>query len=441
MTRIVFIGAGSLRFTRELVRDILTFPILRDSTITLMDVNPERLDYAQKAVRRIIELGEYPAKIETTMDRVGALKEADAVICTILADSTEVWKHDIEIPMKYGVDINIGDTRGPAGVFRALRTLPVMLDIVKDMERYCPEAYLLNYTNPMSMLCRAIQRESFIQTVGLCHSVQSTAEMLARWIDRTSDEIEYLCAGINHQAWFLKLEWSGEDVYPLIRKAVMKPEIYNEEIVRNEMFIHMGYYVTESSGHSSEYNWWFRKRPDLIEKYCTHGTGWNPGEHAYILNEYQREESTWRKNAESWLEEVSVMDLGRGNEYAAYIINALMGGEPFEFNGNVANNDLIKNLPDEVCVEVPVLADRKGFHPIQVGALPHQVLPLNHINAMADEMAVEGALRGDPELIVQSIAYDPLTAAVLSLQEIKDMVKELFHQHREHLPQFKNLKL
>ena len=221
------------------------------------------------------------------MDRAEALEGADAVLVTILAGGIDVWRHDIEIPKKYGVDINIGDTRGPSGIFRALRTIPVMLDIARDMERLCPDALLLNYTNPMAMLCRAMQREAPIQLTGLCHSVQGTAEMLASWIGAPMDEITYTCAGINHMAWYLKYEWNGKDAYPLIRKAITeRPEVYNEEQVRNEMFLRLDYYVTESSGHNSEYNWWFRKRPDLIEKYCTHGTGWNPGEYAYILTLY-----------------------------------------------------------------------------------------------------------------------------------------------------------
>ena len=199
------------------------------------------------------------------------------------------------------MDINVGDTRGPSGIFRALRTIPLMLDIVRDMERYCPDAILLNYTNPMAMLCRAMQRETSIQVTGLCHSVQGTAMMLADWIgapyprrSTTSARASTTRPGTS------STKWNGQDAYPLIRKAITEnPEIYNEEQVRNEMFLALGYYVTESSGHNSEYNWWFRKRPDLIEKYCTHGTGWNPGEYAYILKEYQNTEATWKDGVQS----------------------------------------------------------------------------------------------------------------------------------------------
>jgi alpha-galactosidase len=440
MTKIAFIGAGSLGFTRDLVRDILTFPLLQDATLALMDIDPERLEFAQASVQRIIEMGRYPARVEATMDRAEALAGADAVLCTILVGGTEVWRHDIEIPKKHGVDTNIGDTRGPSGIFRALRTIPVMLGIAHDMERICPGAILLNYTNPMAMLCRAMQRESFIQLTGLCHSVQGSAMMLADWIGAPYEEVTYTCAGINHQAWYLEFEWNGKDAYPLIRRAVTeRPEVYNEEIVRNEMFLHLDYYVTESSGHNSEYNWWFRKRPDLIEKYCTHGTGWNPGEYAYILKEYQQAEHTWKDDARQWFAAETPISLEREHEYAAHIINAWQGGDIFSFNGNVPNTGLITNLPPGACVEVPVFADKAGFHPVHVGALPPQCATLTHVSVMVEEMAVEAALTGNPRLVFQAIAHDPLTAAVLSLAEIKEMVNEMLEQNRDYLPQFKHL--
>ena len=442
MLKIAFIGAGSLGFTRDLVRDLLTFPLLQDVTLALMDIDPERLDFAQRSVQRIIDMGKYPARVMATLDRVEALRDADFVLVTILSGSTEVWRYDIEIPKQYGIDINIGDTRGPSGIFRALRTIPVMLDIARDMERYCPNATLLNYTNPMAMLCRAIQRSSFIRMTGLCHSVQGTAMMLADWIGAPYREITYTCAGLNHMAWYLKYAWNGKDAYPLIRKAVTeRPEIYNEEIVRNEMFLHLDYYVTESSGHNSEYNAWFRKRPDLIEKYCTHGTGWNPGEYAYILKEYQNAERTWKDEARQWFAEETPIELERGEEYAAYIMNALVGGEPFHFNGNVPNTRLVTNLPEGACVEVPVWVSRKGFESVHVGALPPQCAALTNLTAQIEEMAVEGALTGDPRLVFQAIAYDPLTSAVLSLAEIEQMVNQMFTQNKAFLPQFKSLTL
>jgi alpha-galactosidase len=270
--------------------------------------------------------------------------------------------------------------------------------------------------------------------------VQGTAEMLAGWIGAPMDEITYTCAGINHQAWYLHYAWKGQDAYPLIREALRDPAIYNEEIVRNEMFLHLDYYVTESSGHNSEYNWWFRKRPDLIEKYCIHGTGWNPGEYAYILKEYQRNESTWRDQAKQWFAKDTPISLERGHEYAAYIINALQGGEIFGFNGNVRNTGLITNLPQDACVEVPVYVDRNGLRPVHVGALPPQCATLTQVSVMVEEMAVEAALTGNPRLVFHAVAHDPLTAAVLSLAEIKTMVDEMLAQNRDYLPQFTHFK-
>lgn len=439
MTKITFIGAGSLGFTAGLVRDILTFPLLEDAHIALMDIDAERLDFAHKSVLKLVEAGKYPARVSATLDRVEALRGADVVLTTILAGSTEVWRHDIEIPKKYGVDTNVGDTRGPSGIFRFLRTLPPMMDILRDMEKYCPDAVLLNYTNPMAMLCGALQRQTHIPVTGLCHSVQGTAMMLAAWIGALYPEVDYVCAGINHQAWYLKYEVNGQDAYPQIYKAITEnPDIYNEEQVRNEMYLALGYYVTESSGHNSEYNWWFRKRPDLIEKYCTRGTGWNPGEYAYILKEYQKTEATWKDGVRAKLaEEVTRSDLARGLEYAAYIINALKGGEPFKFNGNVPNTGLVTNLPPGACVEVPVYVDKAGFHPLHVGALPPECALLTGLSSGIEEMAITAALAGDPVMVYRAICHDPLTAAVLSLAEIRDMVNEMFAQNAEYLPQFK----
>ena len=438
MTRITFIGAGSIGFTRTLVRDILTFPRLADAELVLMDIDAERLEFAERSVRRIIELGNYPATVKTTLSRAEALQGADVVMVTILAGGVHVWRHDIEIPKQYGIDINVGDTRGPSGIFRALRTIPEMLAIAKDMEKYCPNAMMLNYTNPMAMLCRAMQRESNIAITGLCHSVQGTAEMLARWIGVPYEEIDYLCAGINHMAWYLRFDHKNQSVYPLIRAAMDKPEVYNEEIVRNEMFLHLDYYVTESSGHNSEYNAWFRKRPDLIEKYCTHGTGWNPGKHAYILDEYLRRENEWRADARSWFDGSAQLKLDRGHEYAAYIVNALEGGEPFRFNGNVRNTGLITNLPQDACVEVPVFVDKDGLHPVHVGALPPQCAMLTNLSAQIEELAVDGAISGDPRKVYQAILNDPLTAAVLAPNEIRDMVNAMFAKNQAYLPQFKH---
>jgi len=438
--KIAFIGAGSFGFTRGLVRDVLTYPLLEDAELALMDIHPERLRYSRLACERLVREGNRPARVTATLDRREALDGADAVLVTILAGGVQTWRHDIEIPKRFGVDINVGDTRGPAGIFRALRTIPVMVGICRDMEELCPQALLLNYTNPMAMLCRAMQRESRIVSSGLCHSVQGTAGMLAHWIGAPMEEIHYVCAGINHLSWFVRFEWNGEDAYPLIRKAMRRQAVRNEEQVRNEMFLALGYYVTESSGHNSEYNWWFRKRPDLIEKHCLDGTGWNPGAYAYILDGYLGMEKGWQKGIQAWLDDPKPLDLRRGHEYAASIVNAWLGGEHYRFNGNVPNTSLITNLPEGCCVEVPVFATRRALNAVHVGDLPPQCQPLTAISVASEEMAVEAALTGNPELVYQSICYDPLTAAVLSLGEIREMVKTMLKKNQPHLPQFTTIK-
>ncbi len=447
--KIVFIGAGSFGFTRTIVRDILSFPAFHDATLALVDIHKGRLDMARRCCQKIIDLGDFKATIIATTRRREVLKGADAVITTILCGDVNTWQHDILIPKKYGIDINVGDTRGPAGVFRALRTLPAMLDICRDIRELCPKAIFLNYTNPMAMLCHGMQRKyPELAISGLCHSVQGTANMLARFAGVKARDVDYVCAGINHMAFYLKFEKNGRDLYPRIRKAIeTDKKIYNEEQVRNELFLALDYYITESSGHNSEYNWWFRKRPDLIRKYCTNGTGWNPGAHAYILKCYRKREKTWKKDFTQWINNPDWKDpkkvtefLNQPNhEYASNIINAWTGNGDFTFNGNVPNHGLVTNLPDNCCVEIPVLARRRRLMPMQIGDLPLQLAALVSLSATNEMLAIEGALQGDPKLVYQSIAYDPLTASKLSLQEIRKMVAEMFRKNKRHLPQFKKL--
>ena len=433
MKKIAFIGAGSFEFTRELARDILTFPALRDTELALMDIDPQRLDYSRRACEKIIAAGGYPAKVTATADRAQALKNADGVVITILSGGPSVFRTDIEIPKKYGIDICVGDTRGPSGIFRFLRTAPVMLDICRDIEKYCPDAIVLNYTNPMAMLCRYLQGETNLKITGLCHSVQGTAEMLARWIGADFENISYLCAGINHQAFYLEFLNGGKDAYPDVSAATERPEIYGEEIVRCEMYRHLGYFPTESSGHNSEYNPWFRKNAREIEKYCTHGTGWNPGRHAYILNEYFEREDSWQDEIQEWLDEKETC-LERGKEYAAYIFNAVFGDNtPFHFNGNVRNFGLIEDLPDGCCVEVPAVASGDGIVPKRVGKLPAQLNILIGTSARCEELAVAGCIAKDKEMIYHAVLFDPLTTTRLDMASTRDMVNEMFEANKAML--------
>ena len=440
--KFTFIGAGSLGFTRDLAKDILSFAAFHDCEIHLMDIHEGRLNYAAKAIEKLIAAGNYAATVHPTTDRKKALKDADGVLITILQGGVDVWRHDIEIPKKYGVDINVGDTRGPAGVMRFLRTAPVMLDIIRDIEVLCPEAIVLNYTNPMAMLCSYLQRVSKVHITGLCHSVQGTAQMLAEWIGAKAEEVSYTCSGINHQAFYLDFKWKGEDAYPLIRDKVLNdPAIAKAEPVRNEMYLQLGYYPTESSGHNSEYNPWFRKRPDLIEKYCIDGTNWNPGAHAFILNEYLDAESTWEARFQEVIDSPDV-DLERSGEYAANIFNALFGdGEPFVFNGNHLNNGIISNLPPMACVETPVLASKAGLERIHTGPLPDNLALMVGLSAGIEEMAVNAAIEGDPWKVFQANLFDPLTSAVLSMAEIKALTQEMLDKNEAFLTYFKSLKI
>jgi len=440
--KFTFIGAGSLGFTRDLVRDILSFDSFKDAEIHLMDIHEGRLKYSKQAVQKLIDTGNYPATVHATTNRQEALAGADGVLITILQGGVDVWRHDIEIPKKYGVDINVGDTRGPSGVFRFLRTAPVILDIIRDIEKLCPNAIVLNYTNPMGLLCAYLQRQSKVKVTGLCHSVQGTASMLAQWLGIKEGEYDFKCAGINHQAFYLDFRARGVDLLPKLMDTVKNnPDVLNAEPVRNEMFLQLGYYPTESSGHNSEYLAWFRKRPDLIEKYCLHGTNWNPGEYAYILKEYIEAESTWETKFNEFLERDDV-DLSRGEEYASNIFNALFGdGEPFAFNGNQLNNGLITNLPALACVETPVLATSSGLQYFHVGNLPDNLAILINLSAQIEKLVVDAAIEGDPWKIYQANLFDPLTSSVLSMSEIRAMTQEMFDKNADFLGYFTSLKI
>ena len=441
MRKFTFIGAGSLDFTRDLVRDLMTYPAFDDCERMLMDINEKRLSYAKQGIERIVKAGGHHAVVKATTDRREALKDADGVLITILQGGVEVWRHDIEIPKKYGVDICVGDTRGPSGIFRFLRTAPVLLSIIRDVEELCPNAIVLNYTNPMAMLVSYLQSQTKVSVTGLCHSVQGTAEMLAGWLGVKPHELDYRCVGINHQAFYLELEHEGKDMYPQLFEALERPEVANEEPVRNEMFRYLRYYPTESSGHNSEYNAWFRKRPDLIEKYCTHGTGWNPGEHAYILNEYLGREDTWENEYREWLENGEV-ELERGEEYAANIFNAIYGDHtPYPFNANLRNHGYVTNIDEGACVEVPVIADKDGIHVTGTHTLPQHLAVLVANSAKIEELAVRAAIEGDPQKVFQAILFDPLTSSVCSMEEIHNMVQEMLDKNAPFLGYFKSLKI
>jgi alpha-galactosidase len=429
--KIVLIGAGSMIFTRNLVRDILSFPAFSDAVIGLVDINETNLGYSKTAVERIIRDRGCGAKVIASARREEVLEGADGVLITIAAGGDEATLVDVGIPEKYGVAVCVGDTRGPQGVFRYLRTIPSIMEIIRDVEIRCPHAVVLNYTNPMAMICRTIQELSPVVTTGLCHSVQGTAEMLAGWIGAPMEEVTYLCAGINHQAHYLNFRWNGDDAYPLIKKRILEDkEIYESEKVRNELFFHLGYYVTESSGHNSEYNAWFLKCPELISRYLPQDAIRTS---AKIKSWIARDEDKRRSEMEAWL--AKPFDLQRGHEYAAWIFNAVFGdGTIFEFNGNIRNFGLIDNLPEGCCVESPVEASRAGLRPIHVGSLPPQLAVLNNLNAQIEDLAVAAYIERDRRKVYYANYHDPLTSAILSLEEIRAMTDEMFTAGKDWLP-------
>jgi len=339
--------------------------------------------------------------------------------------------------MKYGVDQCIGDSLGPGGVFRCLRTAPVLMDIGRDVEELCPGAYVLNYVNPMGAVCAAAGRATPLNMVGLCHGVQTTLDLIAGYTDVPKDEIDYLCAGINHMAWFLKIESGGRDLYPLLKANMEKPEYYKNEKVRGEVMRHCGYFMTESTGHLSEYLPWFRKNRAALDRYCDE-PDFGGATGAY----YKFSVMVAEKFARTDVLSIESGDLEpRSKEYCSHIIEAIETGVPFRFNGNVRNDGFITNLPGDACVEVPIYADKEGLHPFTVGKLPAQLAAMNQTNVTVQGLAADAGILGDPELAFWAIAMDPLTSAVLTLKETRDMVVEMLEAQAQWLPQFEGKSL
>ena len=434
MPKITFIGAGSLGFFKTLMIDCLSFDALRHADWALVDIDEKRLGFAERIARRIMGEAKSTGDLQVTTDRREALAGSDYVIMAILVGGYEPIVHDVDIQMKYGVDQCIADTHGPGGIFRALRTIPVKVDIARDIMDLCPDAWVLNYTNPMSMLCRAMTRETDVNLVGLCHSVQGTTGMLADWAGAPRDEIDYHVAGINHQAWVLRIRHDGEDLYPRIKVAANEPERWNSLTASCEMLNHLGYFVTEGSGHNSEYSAWFRRTPEMIEKYCPGGR-WNGGS-GFIKQLYGSDRENWEADQEKYASDTTPIEFNRSHEYGSNIVNAVETNEPFRFHGNVPNNGLITNLPSKTTVEVPCFADKNGVNGAHVGDLPMQLAALNNMHCNVIEMAVEAAMTGDRELVYHACSLDPLTMSVAELGDIRAMCDELFEADKEWLPQF-----
>jgi alpha-galactosidase len=430
MTKISFIGAGSTVFAKNLMGDILSFPELANSTISLHDIDAERLRTSEIVAHRVAEaLGVNP-KIEATLDRRASLDGADYAISMIqVAGYKPGTVVDFEIPKKYGLRQTIADTLGIGGIMRGLRTIPVLLDMCHDMEELCPDVTFLQYVNPMAMNCWAINRATKIKTIGLCHSVQGTAEQLADDIGIPIEEINYISAGINHMAFYLKFERDGENLYPKIAQVLEEGRVPDWNRVRYEMFKRLGYFVTESSEHFSEYVPWFikRDRPDLIEKFNI------------PLDEYIRrcevQIAGWQAQRDA-MERGEGIEVRRSHEYGSLIIHSLETGIPRVVYGNVENRGLIDNLPQGCCVEVPCLVDKSGIQPTKIGALPPQLAACMQSNVNVQGLTVEAVLTGKREYIYHAAMMDPHTAAELSLDQIWAMVDDLIEAHGDWLPAY-----
>ncbi len=436
MAKIVLIGAGSHVFSRHLITDILTYPELRDSTITLMDIAQEPLDFITAFAEKIVKQNGFNTKIRSTTDRFEALEDADYVFMTIRVGEKNNSGDDRRIIAGYGVE-GSPDTVGAGGVFYGLRNGQAILDICHDMEKLCPDAWLMNYTNPMSIISWAISDYTRIKNVGLCHSVPNTSAQLTKYLGVPYNEISYWVAGINHMAWFLELKWRGEDAYPLLREKFKDPALYSEkdtdnwqipDIVRAEIFKNFGYYVTESSMHMGTYVPYFKKRLELIKK--------------FKLAEPSSEqlEAPRREQDEELRQQLQTdykFPLVHSGEYGSIIINSIETGKPSRVNGNVKNNHLITNLPEGCCVEVPCLVDKEGIHPCYVGDLPPQLAALNRTNINVHELAVRGIVEKDKTKLFHAILLDPLTSAILTLSEIREMVDELFKANKKYLNGYK----
>lgn len=437
MTKITFLGAGSTVFAKNVLGDCMLTESLRDSHIALYDIDEKRLKESELMLKNINDnCNDSKATIVAYTDRKDALRDATYVVNAIQVGGYDPCTiTDFEIPKKYGLRQTIADTLGIGGIFRALRTIPVMLDFAKDMEEVCPDAWFLNYTNPMGMLTLAMQKATKVKTVGLCHSVQCCASHLLKGLneagyDLPTEDIQWKIAGINHMAWLLELTHKGEDLYPRIREIAKEVDIKHEDMVRFEIMKRFGYYVTESSEHNAEYMPYFikDKYPEIIEDLNI------------PLDEYPRrcvnQIEKWESMRDELVNDTSLTH-ERTHEYASYIMEAMETGHPYTIGGNVLNTGLITNLPEECCVEVPCVVDRTGITPCYVGALPEQLAALNRTNINVQLLTVEAALTGKKEHIYHAAMLDPHTSAELSMDDIIALCDELIEAHGDWLPEFK----
>jgi alpha-galactosidase len=431
--KIAIIGAGSIIFCKTLILDILATPGMEGTEFALMAPSTRNSSQVERYIQKVIDHNGLNASVYVTTDRVEAVRDARFIIATFQVGGVAAFEMDYRIPLKYGVDSCIGDSMGPGGLFRALRSIPVLLELADEVKRYAePGALILNYVNPMAMICWTLGTTG-VNFVGLCHGVQTTLDLISGYVDVPKDEIDYLCAGINHMAWFLDIKKDGKDLYPLLKERFEQPGYYVNEKVRGEAFRQFGYFMTESTGHLSEYLPWFRSSERALKLYCDEpGFGGESGAYynwcAHVAGKY--EDGLALENEPLSLPTRSV-------EYGSYIIEAMETGRTFKLNGNVRNDGLISNLPAECCAEVPIYVDALGLHPVKVGALPPQCAALNMTNINVQGLGVAAGLTCDTELIVAAAALDPLTSTQCTLNEVREMCSEMLEAQRKWLPAFK----
>lgn len=444
MTKIAIIGAGSAVFAQQMITDVLAISGLDAGEFALIDIDPVRLAQAHELAELTVARSGKPFTVTSSIDRLELLPGTDFVINTIEVSGLGNVRHDYDIPMKYGVDQCIGDTTGPGGVMKFLRTAPVWLEILRDIERLAPAAVVMNYTNPMSALVLLSARGSKLRVYGLCHSIQNTLAELAGYLDLPAAELTYRCAGVNHLSWFTELGWKGQDVMPRLRAAMLKPEIYGQDIIRFEMLRHFGAFPTESSGHFSEYVPYFRKRPDLVAHFTRPAYR---GESGFYAHNWPR----WRDEHQAQVADLiarekageAAIDMARSPEFASNIIEGLLLNRPQHITCNLPNTvldgttlTLISNLPQDGVVEVACTVDGRGIHPHPYGRLPEALAALDRSHMAVHSLLADSVLRRDRELAVQALMLDPLTAAVCSLGEIRAMFAELVEAEHADLPAY-----
>ncbi|OPZ22927.1 MAG: Alpha-galactosidase [candidate division BRC1 bacterium ADurb.BinA364] len=424
----LIIGAGSA-FGSRLSIDILSREPLKDSTIALCDISEERLERVSSFVRSAIEHHKLPARVAAGTDRRALLPDCDFVIISVSIGGPAYYdwpfESEIDIPAKYGVRQTVGDTVGPGGIFRALRTGPVMMEIARDIQELCPNAIVLNYTNPMAMLTWILSASMDNRIAGLCHGVQGTSQRMAAYIGAPYEEVGYWCTGINHMAWFTEFTHNGEDAYPRLRQAMNDKATYDKDPTRFDLLANFGYFCTESSRHALEYVPYFRYDLPRIERF------------AALTKGVKGRRQAWYEDMGVKAEDAESIKLVRSHEYASGIIEAVRTGVPFRFNGNVINDGLMDDFQPGCCVEVPCMTDGQGIHPCRVERLPAQCAALCRTNINVQELTVKAVLERDPEAAFHALLLDPITAAALPFGKARELFEEMWAAEKHLLDWYK----